>query len=112
MTRSVCQLLAVIGTGIIACSCQTADPTPPPREEVELNYTMLGIWPQRFQAYEISDALKEAGIRSQLSGYQPCILNVEATKLRKARELVDGQAAWRDSAVLLKDAVLFPDADS
>ncbi|MDX1680516.1 MAG: hypothetical protein R3242_07285 [Akkermansiaceae bacterium] len=70
-------------------SCQTTVQEDPPHQSISLNYTMLGIWPERHEVYGITEALKQAGINYQLSGYRPCIINVEAERLEEARAIAN-----------------------
>ena len=91
---------ALFTLGLI--SCQPKEPEKPSRprhQAAVLDYTMLGIWPERYQAYEISNALGEFGIRSTLSGRQPCILNVEAAKLGQAQAMVAANPAWQQTRI-------------
>lgn len=61
---------------------------------------MLGIWPERYQAYQISVALKEAGIGTRLSGHIPCIINVEYDKLGQAYRIASSHPSWmRDARI-------------
>lgn len=80
--------------GVGLSSCQTTVEMTPPPQPVTLNYTMLGIWPQRHIAYQVSAALKEEGIATKLSGYQPCAVNVEADRLEQARAIVAANPNW------------------
>ena len=60
---------------------------------------MLGIWPERYQAYEISNALEEAGIVTTMSGNRPTILNVETQKLGQAEAMVAANPKWQQSRI-------------
>ena len=93
--------LALLAGSICLCSCQPAleEEQPAPRQPAVLDYTMLGIWPNRMQVYGISSALGEAGIRCQLSGQQPCILNVETAKLGQAMDIVAANPAWQQNRI-------------
>ena len=64
-----------------------------------MDYTLLGIWPERFQADEVAAALGEAGIQSKLSGYRPCAVNVETSKLEQAQRAVLNNPAWAGSMI-------------
>ena len=81
-------------------ACQPApEEVPPPHEAAVLDYSLLGIWPERFLAYEVSTALGEAGIRSKLSGSQPCLLNVETSKMGQAQAIVAANPKWQQSRI-------------
>ncbi|MDX1679796.1 MAG: hypothetical protein R3242_03600, partial [Akkermansiaceae bacterium] len=77
---------------------QTTVQEDPPHQSISLNYTMLGIWPERHHAYDISKALKEAGIESTMSGHRPCVLNVETAKLEQAYSIVRAKPEWMEAA--------------
>ena len=87
------------------CACQPApdeeEPKPKPHQPAVLDYTMLGIWSERYQAYEISNALEEVGIGSTMSGIRPCIHNVETRKWREAWHLLDSNPHWLNLAIKL-----------
>ena len=87
----------LLATGLI--SCEPKEPEKPRHQAAVLDYTMLGIWPERYQAYEISNALGEYGIRSTLSGRRPCVLNVEAAKLGQAQAMVAANPAWQQTRI-------------
>ena len=80
-------------------SCQPPLEEAPAGKPVVLDYTLLGIWPERHRALEVSGALMEAGIRSKLSGYQPCLINVETAKLGEARVIVAANPEWQQSRI-------------
>lgn len=88
---------------VMLTSCQpTADevkPMPQAHQSLVFDYSMLGIWPERYQAYEISNALEEVGIRSKMSGSKPCILNVETSKLERAQRVVLSDPSWSGSMI-------------
>jgi len=86
--RRFYSLLGISCAVLFSLSCQPKEEAPPPRPSAVLDYTLLGIWPDRYQALAVRDALKEAGIHSQLSGYQPCVINVETSKLEQARAIM------------------------
>lgn len=92
--------LFLMSWGIALASCQPGEPErPPPPQIANLNYTLLGIWPQRYQAYDIAQALKQEGIRSKLSGHAPCALNVESDKLERARRAVLNNPEWLENMI-------------
>ena len=93
--------LALLLGPLCLLSCQPAAeelPTPA-RSPAVLDYTLLGIWPERHLSYEVSNALQEAGIRSKLSGSQPCLLNVETAKLGPAQDIVAANPKWQHSRI-------------
>lgn len=99
MTRSPLFLMSL---GIALASCQPGEPDrPPPPQVANLNYDLLGIWPQRYQAYDIAQALKQEGIQSTLSGHAPCALNVEADKWREAWDVLYSNPHMLDQAIKL-----------
>ena len=94
------QLITICGcAGLISCQPKPEEAKPEPRQPAVLDYTLLGIWPERYQAYEISNALGEAGIQSQLSGVRPCILNVETSKLERAQRAVLNNPEWQANRI-------------
>lgn len=92
-------IIAAITTYPGLISCQPALEEAPAGEPVVLDYTLLGIWPERHRALEVSGALMEAGIRSKLSGHQPCLINVETAKLGEARVIVAANPEWQQSRI-------------
>ncbi|MGA0899887.1 MAG: hypothetical protein ACO3SO_05745 [Luteolibacter sp.] len=88
---------------VLLGSCQPATDAHKPKREfhqpVVLDYTLLGIWPERYQAYEIGNALEVAGIRSKLSGVRPCLINVETAKLSQAQSFVMAHPSWQQKRI-------------